>query len=120
MSGHLGTLDWGQSTLAEFQQRCEHTDFLAGLTLPWLLVWRTAYAPWALEAQKIFPRKLYHGQEMGEQKENICADAAAVYWTFSCSAQPLRYTRINAEQLGSWSWGEVSLIMTALGGTQSV
>lgn len=53
---------------------------------------------------------------MGEQKENVCADAAAVYWIFSCSAQPLRYTRINAEQLGSWSWGEVSLIMKVLGG----
>ena len=72
--------------------------------------------PWALEAQGVSPRKLYHGsREMGEQKEKLCAGAAAVYWISSCSAQPLRYTRISAEQFGSWLWGEFSLPVTSLG-----
>lgn len=115
MSGILGTFSWGHSTLAEVQQSCEHTAFFAGLILLWLLVWRTACALWAVEAQRIFPRKLYRGQEMREEKEKLCADAAAVYWIFSRSAQPLRYTQINAERFGSWSWGEASLTVTPLG-----
>lgn len=53
---------------AEVQQRGEHAAALAGLTLPRLLVWS---APWALEAQGICPRKLGHGQEMGELKGKL-------------------------------------------------
>lgn len=56
---------------AEVQQRGEHAAALAGLTLPRLLVWSAPWAPWALEAQGICPRKLGRGQEMGEPKGKL-------------------------------------------------